>query len=181
MEKSLLFEFEIKNITKNSIEIIEELKRFSNFLNAYILTTKEKIDSLKERLKIPENHPSRLHQSILLTNIIGIYDSFQSFLLNIEAYISKMATDIVEPFNEFHNSQLKLYNNFLQEVNEINTKQKYYKNILDKAKMNYYKEAYYTKEDIESNDFKENIFNGGKNAESLDILLKNKTRVKIYL
>jgi hypothetical protein len=115
-----------------------------------------------------------------LTNIIGIYDSFQSFLLNIEAYISKMATDIVEPFNEFHNSQLKLYNNFLQEVNEINTKQKYYKNILDKAKMNYYKEAYYTKEDIESNDFKENIFNGGKNAESLDILLKNKTRVKIY-
>ena len=180
MEKSLLFEFEIKNITKNSIEIIEELKRFSNFLNAYILTTKEKIDSLKERLKIPENHPSRLHQSILLTNIIGIYDSFQSFLLNIEAYISKMATDIVEPFNEFHNSQLKLYNNFLQEVNEINTKQKYYKNILDKAKMNYYKEAYYTKEDIESNDFKEHIFNGGKNTESLDILFKNKMRVKIY-
>jgi hypothetical protein len=46
--------------------------------------------------------------------------------------------------------------------------------------MDYYKEAYHIKEDIESNDFKENIFNGGKNSESLDTLLKNKMRVKIY-
>ena len=169
-----------KNLTKNSQEIIEELKRFSNFLNIYILTTKEKIELLKEKQKIPENHPSRLHESILLTNIIGIYDAFQSYLLNIDNNLFRMQKDIIEPFNEFQNSQLKAYNDFLQKVIDINIKHKNYKNILDKAKINYYKEAYYTKEDIESNDFKENIFNGGKNSESLDILLKNKMRVKIY-
>ena len=181
MEKdNILFDFEIKNLTKNSQEIIEELKRFSNFLNIYILTTKEKIELLKEKQKIPENHPSRLHESILLTNIIGIYDAFQSYLLNIDNNLFRMQKDIIEPFNEFQNSQLKAYNDFLQKVIDINIKHKNYKNILDKAKINYYKEAYYTKEDIESNDFKENIFNGGKNSESLDILLKNKMRVKIY-
>ena len=82
MEKdNLLFDFEIKNLTKNSQEIIEELNRFSDFLKTYISTTKDLSNLLKEKLKIPENHPSRLHESILLTNIIGIYDSFQTYLI----------------------------------------------------------------------------------------------------
>ena len=181
MEKdNLLFDFEIKNLTKNSNEISEELKRFSDFLKAYTQTIKELSKSLKEKLKIPENHPSRLHESILLTNIIGIYDSFQSYITNIDNYMLKMQGDIIDPFDDFINSELKAYNNFLQKVKNINIKQKNYKTILEKAKINYYKEAYYTKEDIESNDFKEHIFNGEKNSESLDILLKNKMRVKIY-
>ena len=66
MEKdNLLFDFEIKNLSKNSKEIIEELNRFSDFLKAYTLTTKDLSNLLKEKLKIPENHPSRLHESIL--------------------------------------------------------------------------------------------------------------------
>jgi hypothetical protein len=177
---NLLFDFEVKNLTKNSKEIIEELNRFSYFLKSYSLTTKDLSNLLKEKLKIPENHPSRLHESILLTNIIGIYDSFQSYLLNIDNFMSNMQTDIIDPFDNFSNSQLKAYNDFLEKVKDINIRQKNCKNTLEKAKINYYKEAYYTKEDIESNDFKEHIFNGEKNLESLDILLKNKMRVKIY-
>ena len=181
MEKdNLLFDFEIKNLTKNSQEIIEELNRFSDFLKTYISTTKDLSNLLKEKLKIPENHPSRLHESILLTNIIGIYDSFQTYLINMDNFMINMQSDIIDPFNAFSKTQANKYNDSLQKIKDINLKQKNYKNILEKAKINYYKEAYYTKEDIESNDFKENIFNGGKNAESLDILLKNKTRVKIY-
>ena len=181
MEKdNLLFDFEIKNLTKNFQEIIEELNRFSDFLKTYISTTKDLSNLLKEKLKIPENHPSRLHESILLTNIIGIYDSFQTYLINMDNFMINMQSDIIDPFNAFSKTQANKYNDFLQKIKDINLKQKNYKNILEKAKINYYKEAYYTKEDIESNDFKENIFNGGKNAESLDILLKNKTRVKIY-
>ena len=181
MEKdNLLFDFEIKNLTKNSQEIIEELNRFSDFLKIYISTTKDLSNLLKEKLKIPENHPSRLHESILLTNIIGIYDSFQTYLINMDNFMINMQSDIIDPFNAFSKTQANKYNDSLQKIKDINLKQKNYKNILEKAKINYYKEAYYTKEDIESNDFKENIFNGGKNAESLDILLKNKTRVKIY-
>ena len=107
MEKDkLLFDFEIKNINKKSVEIIEELKRFSDYLKTYISTIKELSNVLKEKLKIPENHPSRLHESILLTNIIGIYDAFQSYLSNIDNYIVQIKTDIIEPLDSFQESQL---------------------------------------------------------------------------
>ena len=181
MEKdNLLFDFEIKNLTKNSQETVDEIKRFSEFFKKYLSITKEFSDVLKQKLKIPENHPSRLHESILLTNIVGIYDSFQSYMVNIDNYLCNMQSEIIDPMDDFRESQLKVYDNFLQKIKDINIKQKNYKMVLERAKINYFKEAYYTKEDIESNDFKEHIFNGGKNSESLDILLKNKMRVKIY-
>ena len=181
MEKdNLLFDFEIKNLTKNSQETVDEIKRFSEFFKKYLSITKEFSDVLKQKLKIPENHPSRLHEPILLTNIVGIYDSFQSYMVNIDNYLCNMQSEIIDPMDDFRESQLKVYDNFLQKIKDINIKQKNYKMVLERAKINYFKEAYYTKEDIESNDFKEHIFNGGKNSESLDILLKNKMRVKIY-
>ena len=181
MEKdNLLFDFEIKNLTKNSQETVDEIKRFSDFFKNYLSITKEFSDVLKQKLKIPENHPSRLHESILLTNIVGIYDSFQSYMINIDNYLYNMQSEIIDPMDDFRESQLKIYDNFLQKIKDINIKQKNYKMVLERSKINYFKEAYYTKEDIESNDLKEHIFNGGKNSESLDILLKNKMRVKIY-
>jgi hypothetical protein len=176
----LLFDFEIKNLSKYSKEIVDEIKRFSDFLNKYMLTTKEFSEALKQKLKIPQNRPSKLHESILLTNIVGIYDSFQTYIINIDGCLLHLQSEIIEPMNEFIQSELTIYEDFFQKINDINTKHKNYKNILEKSKMDYYKEAYHIKEDIESNDFKENIFNGGKNSESLDTLLKNKMRVKIY-
>jgi hypothetical protein len=176
----LLFDFEIKNLSKYSKETVDEIKRFSDFLNKYMLTTKEFSDALKQKLKIPQNRPSKLHESILLTNIVGIYDSFQTYIINIDGCLLHLQSEIIEPMNEFIQSELTIYEDFFQKINDINTKHKNYKNILEKSKMDYYKEAYHIKEDIESNDFKENIFNGGKNSESLDTLLKNKMRVKIY-
>ena len=178
---NLLFDFEINNISKNSQEIIEELKRLSEFLKTYISTTQEFSKSLKQKLKSDENQTSSLlHESILLTNIVGIYDSFQSYLISIDNLMLKIITEIIEPLDEFRQSQLKVYNEFLQKIDNINQKQKNYKNILENAKMKYYKQAYYTKEKIGQNDLNENIFNGGKNSESLDILLKNKMKSKIY-
>ena len=176
----LLFDFEIKNLSKYSKEIVDEIKRFSDFLNKYMITTKEFSEALKQKLKIPQNHPSKLHESLLLTNIVGIYDSFQTYITNIDGCLLHLQSEIIEPMNEFIQSELTIYEDFFQKINDINTKHKNYKNILEKSKMDYYKEAYHIKEDIESNDFKENIFNGGKNSESLDTLLKNKMRVKIY-
>ena len=176
----LLFDFEIKNLSKYSKETVDEIKRFSDFLNKYMLTTKEFSEALKQKLKIPQNRPSKLHESILLTNIVGIYDSFQTYIINIDGCLLHLQSEIIEPMNEFIQSELTIYEDFFQKINDINTKHKNYKNILEKSKMDYYKEAYHIKEDIESNDFKENIFNGGKNSESLDTLLKNKMRVKIY-
>jgi len=176
----LLFDFEIKTLTKNSQETVNETKRLTEFLTKYISTTKEFSNALIEKLKTKENQQSLLHESILLTNIVGIYDSFQSYLQNITNLMLVMMNEIIEPLEDFHQSQIKVFNDFLQKIGEVNMKQKIYKSVLDKAKINYYKEAYYSKEEQESNDFKENIFNGEKNSETLDILLKNKMRVKLY-
>ena len=156
------------------------MERFTEFLTKYISNTKEFLSSLKEKLKIKKNQHSFLHGSILLANIVGIYDSFQTHLENSSTLMINMMTEIIEPLEAFRQSQIKVYNDFLQKIGEISMKQKVKKSILDKAKINYYKEAYYSKEDEESNDFKENIFNGEKNSEALDILLKNKMRVKLY-
>ena len=176
----LLFDFEIKTLTKNSQETVDETRRFTEFLIKYISTTKEFSKSLEEKLKTKDNQQSLLHESILLTNIVGIYDSFQSYLQNITNLMLIMMSEIIEPLKDFRQSQIKVYNDFLQKIGEVNMKQKIYKSVLDKAKRNYYKEAYYSKEEQESNDFKENIFNGEKNSETLDIILKNKMRVKLY-
>ena len=175
----LLFDYEIKSLLQYSEEIVDEIKRFSDFLNKYMTITKEFSDTLKQKLKMPQNHSSKLHESILLTNIAGIYNSFQTYIINIDGCLLHLRSEIIEPMNEFIQSELTIYEEFFQKINDINTKQKNYKNILEKTKIDYYKEAYHTKED-KSNDLKENIFNGGKNSESLDTQLKNKMRVKIY-
>ena len=176
----LLFDFEIKTLTKNSQEAIDETKRFTEFLIKYISTTKEFSNTLKEKLKTKDNQQSLLHESILLNNIVGIYDSFQSYLQNITNLMLIMMSEIIEPLEDFRKSQIKVYNDFLQKIGEVNMKQKIYKSVLDRVKINYYKEAYYSKEEQESNDFKENIFNGEKNSETFDILIKNKMREKLY-
>ena len=178
--EDLLFDFEIKNLTNNSQESVNEMERFTEFLTKYISNIKEFLSSLKEKLKIKEKQKSLLHGSILLANIVGIYDSFQTYLENSSTLMLSMMNEIIEPLEAFRHSQIKVYNDFLQKIGEISMKQKIYKSILDKAKINYYKEAYYSKEEEESNDFKENIFNGEKNSETLDILIKNKMRVKLY-
>ena len=176
----LLFDFEIKTLSKSSQETVNETKRFTEFLIKYITTTKEFSNTLREKLKTKDCQQSLLHESILLTNIVGIYDSFQSYLQKVTNLMLIMKSEIIEPLEDFHQSQIKVYNDFLQRIGEVNMKQKIYKSVLDKAKINYYKEAYYSKEEQESNDFKEDIFNGEKNSETLDILLKNKMRVKLY-
>ena len=171
---------EINNISRNSTETVEELQRLIDFLTYYISSQNQLTSTLKQKITIPENHQTRLHESILLTNIISIYDSFQTFLSNIDELSMKLRTDIIEPLEEFKQNQMKINKQYIDIMNEINNNQKNYFNILEIAKINYYKEEYYTKEDLESSDFKEYKYKDEKYNDSQDILLKNKMRVKIY-
>ena len=169
---------EINNISRNSTETVEELQRLIDFLTYYISSQNQLTSTLKQKITIPENHQTRLHESILLTNIISIYDSFQTFLSNIDELSMKLRTDIIEPLEEFKQNQMKINKQYIDIMNEINNNQKNYFNILEIAKINYYKEEYYTKEDLESSDFKEYKYKDEKYNDSQDILLKNKMRVK---
>ena len=173
-------DLEINNLKKNSNETIEEIQRLQDSLTYYISAQNQLTSTLRQKMTIPENHQSRLHESILLTNLTGIYDSFQNLLINIDDLSSKLKIEILEPLEEFKQNHIKINKKYIDMIIEINNKQKNYKKILEIAKINYYKEEYYTKEDSELNDFKDNKYNDEKYSESQEILLKNKMRVKVY-
>ena len=173
-------ELEINNLKKNSNETIEEIQRLQDSLTYYISAQSQLTSTLRQKMTIPENHQSRLHESILLTNLTGIYDSFQNLLINIDELSSKLKLEILEPLEEFKQNHIKINKKYIDMIIEINNKQKNYKKILEIAKINYYKEEYYTKEDSELNDFKNNKYNEEKYSESQEILFKNKMRVKVY-
>ena len=178
--EEMTLDSEINNLSKNSNITIEELQRLIDFLTYYINSQTQLTSALKQKMSIPDNHPSRLYDSPLLTNIISIYDSFQNLLTSIDELTNKLKIDIIEPLNEFRQNQIKIDTQFIDVIKEINNKQKKYKTILDIAKINYYKEEYYTKEDSELNDFNKHKYKNEKYSESQDILLKNKMRVKVY-
>ena len=173
-------DLEINNLKKNSNETIEEIQRLQDSLTYYISAQNQLTSTLRQKMTIPENHQSRLHESILLTNLTGIYDSFQNLLINIDDLSSKLKIEILEPLEEFKQNHIKINKKYIDMIIEINNKQKNYKKILEIAKINYYKEEYYTKEDSELNDFKDHKYNEEKYSESQEILLKNKMRVKVY-
>ena len=143
MEKDdLTLDSEITNLTKNSNKITEELQRLIDFMTYYITSQNQLTSTLKQKMSIPENHPTRSNESTLLTNIINIYDSFQSLLINLDDLTSKLKSDVIDPLDEFKQNQEKINKQFIDVVKEINNKQKNYKTILDIAKINYYKEEY---------------------------------------
>ena len=178
--EDMTLDCEIDNLTKNTSMASEELHRLIDFMTYYTTNQTQLISTLKQKISIPDNHPSRLNESPLFTNIISIYDSFQTLLITIDDLTSKLKTDVVDPLNEFRLNQMKINKQLIDVIKEINNKQKNYKNILNKAKINYYKEEYYTKEDLELNDFKGPQYKDEKYSESQDILLKNKMRIKVY-
>ena len=171
---------EINNITKNNNMTTEELQRLVDFMTYYTTNQTQLISTLKQKMSIPDNHPSRLNESPLLINIISIYDSFQTLLITIDDLTNKLKSDVIDPLNEFRLNQTKINKQLIDVIKEVNNKQKNYKQILNIAKFNYYKEEYYTKEDLELNDFKGPQYKDEKYSESQDILLKNKMRVKVY-
>ena len=173
-------DLEINNLKKNSNETIEEIQRLQDSLKYYISAQSQLTSTLRQKMTIPENHQSRLHESILLTNLTGIYDSFQNLLINIDDLSSKLKSEIIEPLEEFKQNHIKINNKYIDMISEIDNKQKNFKKILEIAKINYYKEEYYTKEDLESYDFREYKYKDEKYSESQDILIKNKMTVKIY-
>ena len=173
-------DLEINNLKKNSNETIEEIQRLEDSLTYYISAQSQLTSTLKQKMSIPESHQSRLHESILLTNLTVIYDSFQNLLINIDDLSSKLKIEILEPLEEFKQNHIKINKKYIDMIIEIDNKQKNFKKILEIAKINYYKEEYYTKEDSELNDFKDHKYNEEKYSESQEILLKNKMRVKVY-
>ena len=124
---------------------IDEFKKMSDFFKSFTNNFKNISIFEKKKSKEKKDNKSLIYQSILLTGLTGIYDSFQLCINNIKNIMSKIDNDIIKPLDEFRFEQLKIYKNDLGKIKNINKTFKIHSFLLEKAKYNYYKASLYIK------------------------------------
>ena len=177
MNDSLSFNLESELLSNNSKICFDELEKMTDFFKTFITTHQEEVQSFQKKLSNPENNMT-LYPSILLTNLIGIYNYFQDYINNIKTLMNKINNELINPLTEFSSEQLKIYEENIKKINNINENYKEYKDLLDYAKNNYYKLSYNAKNsDLQ---LKNNPkFKGENNKDdSADLLLIDKMMAK---
>ena len=171
------FNLESESLSSNSKLCFSELEKMTDFFKTFISTHQEEVQSFQKKLNNP-NNKMEIHPSILLTNLIGIYNYFQDYIINIQKLMNKINLELINPLVEFSNEQLNIYEENLKKLKDISNNYKEYKDLLDYSKNNYYKISYDAKnEDIK---LKNNPIFKGENTkdDSLDLLLKDKMMAK---
>ena len=157
-----------------SVGIFEKM---TDFFKTFITTHQEEVQSFQKKLN-PDNKKTTLHPSILLTNLIGIYNYFQEYINNIKTLMNKINNELINPLKEFSSEQLKIYEENINKIKDINENYKEYKDLLDYTKNNYYKISYHAKNSdlyLKSNP----KFKGEHNKDdSADLLLIDKMMAK---
>ena len=177
MMDNLSFNLETDLLSNNSKLCFSELQKMTDFFKTFISTHQEEVQSFQKKLNNPKNKTT-LHPSILLTNLIGIYNYFQEYINNIKTLMNKINNELINPLTEFSSEQLNIYEENIKKLNEINDNYKEYKDLLDFSKNNYYKISYKAKNsDLH---LKNNPkFKGESNKDdSSDLLLIDKMMAK---
>ena len=167
-------------ILSDSFQVnIDEFKKMSDFLKVFVDNFKNFSIFEDKKPKGKKENISLVYQSILLTGLTGIYDSFKSWVNNIKGIMQKIENGIIKPLDEFRFEQLKIYKddlNKIKEINKIYTKQNY---LLDKARYNYYISSQQLKKDNNNENVKRNFKNEDID-NSLSNSIKNKMIAKNY-
>ena len=133
------FEGENNRLLKTSEINLIEIRRLSSFLRIFVENYKEMINSFNERLKDTEQIP---HDSILLTNINGLFQNFLPTIKNSENILDKIIVDIISPLEQYKSTQHSIYQDNLFRLGAVIKEYRKYKNLLEYSKNNYYKLAY---------------------------------------
>ena len=177
MMDNLNFNLESELLSNNSELCFNELEKMTDFFKTFITTHQEEVQSFQKKLN-PDNKKTTLHPSILLTNLIGIYNYFQEYINNIKTLMNKINNELINPLKEFSSEQLKIYEENINKIKDINENYKEYKDLLDYTKNNYYKISYHAKNSdlhLKSNP----KFKGEHNKDdSADLLLIDKMMAK---
>ena len=177
MMDNLNFNLESDLLSNNSELCFNELEKMTEFFKTFITTHQEEVQSFQKKLN-PDNKKTTLHPSILLTNLIGIYNYFQEYINNIKTLMNKINNELINPLKEFSSEQLKIYEENINKIKDINENYKEYKDLLDYTKNNYYKISYHAKNSdlyLKSNP----KFKGEHNKDdSADLLLIDKMMAK---
>jgi len=159
---------------------IDEFKRMSDFFKSFInnFNNISIFDDTKAKKK-KDNTPL-IYESILLSGLTGIYDTFQLCINNIKKIMNKIENGIIKPLDEFRAEQLKIYKKDLNKIKEINKTYKLQKYLLEKAKYNYYKASFFVAKNKKNNQKYQFNFKNEDLDNSLAVSIKNKMIAKNY-
>ena len=177
MLDNLSFTLETNLLSKNSKLCCNELQKMTEFFKTFISTHQEEVESFQKKLGNP-NDKINLYPSILLTNLIGIYNYFQEYINNIKTLMNKINNELINPLTVFVSEQSKIYEENIKKVEEINENYSDYKDLLDYSKNNYYQISYKAKNsDLHLKN--KSKFRGGNNKDdSSDLILIDKMMAK---
>ena len=129
----------------------------TDFFKTFITTHQEEVQSFQKKLNSEKNKET-IYPSILLTNLIGIYNYFEDYINNVKTLMNKINNELINPLKEFSSEQLNIYKENIYKIKNINENYKESKDLLDYTKYNYYKISY--------------------KAKNLDLHLKNNPKFK---
>ena len=145
------FNTEYYKLSESSKINLLEIKRLIVFMKIFVDNFNIIIQNFKKQLL---NNNELLYESILLTNMNGIYNYFLSIMDNSGNLISRIINDIISPLEQFFETQQRIYNDNLSRFNSLLKDYRRNKDPLEYSKINYYKSSFqYHNFDIENMKF----------------------------
>ena len=145
------FDTENFKLTESSKINLLEIKRLIIFMKIFVDNFNGIIQKFKKQLLYNDE---KLYESILLTNLNGMYDYYLSIINNSDNLILRIMNDIISPLEQFLETQERIYNDNLSRFNSLLKDFKRNKDLLEYSKLNYYKSSFhYHNFDLENMQF----------------------------
>ena len=129
--ENLNFESENNKLLQSSQINLIEIRRLSNFFQIFVENYQEIINNFQLKL---QNTEVIAHDSILLTNINGLFQNFLPIMKNTENILSKIIIDIISPLEQFKITQHSIYQENLYRYAKIVNEYKFYKKLVEYTK-----------------------------------------------
>ena len=114
--ETLTFESENNELIKNSRMNIIEIKRLISFMKIFVHNFTSLINAFQKHLSIPQQI---FYESILITNMNGMYNYFLSIMEKSNNIISKIVNDIISPLEQFIETQQTIYEDNINRFNNL--------------------------------------------------------------
>ena len=136
--ETLTFESENNELIKNSRMNIIEIKRLISFMKIFVHNFTSLINAFQKHLSIPQQI---FYESILITNMNGMYNYFLSIMEKSNNIITKIVNDIISPLEQFIETQQTIYEDNINRFNNLIINYDKTKILLNYCKNKYYESS----------------------------------------
>ena len=178
--EEIKFSKDNKIFTENFQANIDDLKIMSNFFNNFINNIKNITLFQNNKLKSKRGNNPNIYESILLSNVENIYESFKTCINSIKNITTKIQNDLIKPIDLFVDEQSKVYQNTNKNIKQIIKQYKDHRTLLEYAKNNYYKSSFEIKKTNTNSIITQYSFKNEEFDDSLALSIKNKMIAKNY-